>query len=246
MGEYILLDGAAAKIGTVENLYYTTFEQLKTAIDAGRTARLDGNSRPAEYLKGAYRFRFPFPDEDGKYEIGRYEDYWRGLAMPAPAELVQGLEHGVIGWHVQAHGGGHGVNVFAPCPLDPKGDGQHSPAGPVVEVVQQKPLDGELLTVIRCPYCGTLARVGREEVEALRAEVQRVYWQEDDSLRVFFDEVLRRALAGYRAPGLVSPGADAHAQEHKGVNGHAQGMTTTGEGGQADDVAFAAGALPAF
>lgn len=67
MGEYIKYKGNEVKIGTCENMFYTSYQKYKNAFDLGHLQKLYGNGDPSEYLdiENGYRFRFPFPDEDG-------------------------------------------------------------------------------------------------------------------------------------------------------------------------------------
>ena len=66
MGEFIRYKGSEVKIGTCENMYYTSYQKYKKAFDLGHLQQLPGNADPSEYLdtERGYRFRFPFPDED--------------------------------------------------------------------------------------------------------------------------------------------------------------------------------------
>jgi hypothetical protein len=66
MGEIIKYNGIECKIGTMESLYYTTFQKFSDALEKGQLSKADHNSQPEEYVKAdsGFRFRFPFPDED--------------------------------------------------------------------------------------------------------------------------------------------------------------------------------------
>lgn len=66
MGEYIKYKGNEVKIGTLENLYYTSYQKYNRALKEGMLSGLDDNGQPEEYVKpdSGFRFRFPFPDED--------------------------------------------------------------------------------------------------------------------------------------------------------------------------------------
>ncbi len=66
MGEYIKYRNREIKVGTVENLYYVSFDKFRKAFDANELAQLPGNYTPTQYMETQYgfRFRFPFPDED--------------------------------------------------------------------------------------------------------------------------------------------------------------------------------------
>lgn len=66
MGEYVRYKGDHVKLGTCEDLYYTSFQKFKLALDGGHLYQAPNNSTPSEYAKpdSGFRFRFPFPDED--------------------------------------------------------------------------------------------------------------------------------------------------------------------------------------
>ena len=88
MGEYIKKNGQHIKVGTCESLYYYTFQDYKKDLDKGFLSHAENNDYPANYSKldSGYRFRFPFPDEDG---LTDYEDFCRGL----PVNLRNGETH---------------------------------------------------------------------------------------------------------------------------------------------------------
>lgn len=104
MGEYAKWNGQEIKIGTCENMYYLRADQ------AHRVQRLEGNVDPVRDA-AALRFRFPWPDEDGKDpgdDHGKgYERAvtLRGLSVP------DGVEHSIVQFVASA-----GYNVCLPCP----------------------------------------------------------------------------------------------------------------------------------
>ena len=83
MGEYIKYKGEEIKIGTLENLYYATYQKFTDALKAGQLARLYDDA-PEFYAKAdsGFRFRFPFPDED-KLPLGDIgkQHYNRGVPV---------------------------------------------------------------------------------------------------------------------------------------------------------------------
>jgi hypothetical protein len=193
MGEYVRLDGHLYKLGTCESLYYVRYADLAGWIAAGRVARAEGNDEPRAYLAGAYRFRFPFPDEDGPEDarLAAYgQDYQRGVTVPAPAGLLAGLDHMPVRVWLK-HGLRYvgGVSVALPCPMTPEFDQvTHGPVAddPAVTIFQQRPIDGRLWVVVGCPWCGALVRL--EEAEAARLA---------DRLPADHAEFGRRIRAGY-------------------------------------------------
>jgi hypothetical protein len=93
MGEYVNYKGNEIKVGTMENLYYVTYEKYCMALAAGQLSKLDGSSAPAEYARpdSGFCFRFPFPDEDKLPlgDIGRF-DHNRAL----PVKIDPGIYNG--------------------------------------------------------------------------------------------------------------------------------------------------------
>lgn len=65
MGEYVRYRGKEVKIGTLDNLYYVSFQRYVAALSKGYLSRC-GSDRPVDYIRPDTdnRFRFPFPDED--------------------------------------------------------------------------------------------------------------------------------------------------------------------------------------
>jgi hypothetical protein len=84
MGEYIKYKDKEIKIGTLENIYYTSFQKYEKAYKEGLISPLIDNISPGEYIKpdSGFRFRFPFPDEDKLPfgDIGKF-DHHRGVPV---------------------------------------------------------------------------------------------------------------------------------------------------------------------
>lgn len=69
MGEYIQCGKDEIKIGTCEDLYYVRYATLARLAQLNSVRQAPGNCTPKEYLTAgndAFRFRFPWPDEDGE------------------------------------------------------------------------------------------------------------------------------------------------------------------------------------
>ncbi|WP_142685403.1 hypothetical protein [Chitinophaga polysaccharea] len=83
MGEYIKYKGEEVKIGTVENLYYVTYPQMENAFQKGLLETAPNNCSPQQYLNpdSGFRFRFPFPDEDGFNICDSRYQYDRGVSF---------------------------------------------------------------------------------------------------------------------------------------------------------------------
>jgi hypothetical protein len=210
MGEYIELDGRSYKIGTCESLYYCRYDDLCEWVRAARGAHSPGNDEPREYLKGAYRFRFPFPDEDGPEaeRIDAYcRQYDRGVTFAAPAELFADVEHSdLCRWIVPGGIEYAGLNVFIPCPAGPDfGELKHSPTPTAhyLQVKQQRPFEGALWAVVGCAWCGSLWRLTAE-----RARILAEYIITPEGNVTGYDQVAelaRRIVAGYETATEAKP-----------------------------------------
>lgn len=162
MGEYV----KNIKLGTCENLYYTTFQELKRRVNNGFPA--------SEYLdpKNGFRYRFPFPDEDHKNLFGKYDDYNRGVLFTFPKSVKIELGHDKIFFRSDMNLQIKDLRPFGfyiPCPQKGEGivpifDWEKISGVHMFEIVQQKQVEGELQTVVRCPYCGELCRLSLEEI----------------------------------------------------------------------------------
>ncbi len=166
MGEYIKYKDEDVKLGTCESLYYVRLDQLKEARLL--MEKKPGNLDVSGYLdpKNSFRYRFPFPEEDN-VEIGDFGPYDKGLVIALHPDdwSLADFDHTHM-WHsCQPATGGYNVNVSFPCPQDAKiNKCQHSPiTWHIIAIKQQKQIDGEVWTVIGCPYCGSMARIPRAE-----------------------------------------------------------------------------------
>lgn len=99
MGEYIKFNGEEIKIGTCENLYYTSFQMYNQALKTGKIQSMFGE-RPEIYIEpdSGFRFRFPFPDEDSYRMCDQRMDYNRGVPITidqgAVADFGEGTRPG--------------------------------------------------------------------------------------------------------------------------------------------------------
>lgn len=225
MGEYIKLDGQHYKLGTCEDLYYVRLEQLQRWIAEGRTASLPGNLEPREYLDGSFRFRFPFPWEDpitnfniphGADPVSSQNfDYGFGVSLDAEFGGVE-FDHSPIYSHIKAHGGGYGLNVKLPCPQSKEWlscsvrteyksewEGRSS----YIQIVQQRPCEGNIWTVVRCGHCGAKVRLSPSEGTLLAVYLRGRYSDTYPDKSDTFAEIANRIEAGY----LVGTESEAHA-----------------------------------
>jgi len=178
MGEYVLWRGRLTKLGTLEDLFYVRYSDLVGGIALGLAAKDRNSAAPAEYLAGPFRFRFPFPDEDRAAGAPGYDDwnYTRGVTLPWPEGLESGPEHNTVWVNAPAIGEGYTLTAAAQlaCPQDPAAPAElwHTNGGRVLQLIQQRPVEGALWAVCRCPYCGALWRLPPGDGEALAAAIE--------------------------------------------------------------------------
>lgn len=196
MGEYVLYRGQPVKLGTCENLYFVRYADYARMVAAGEVTTWGGSSSPAEYLDGAFRFRFPFPNEDDLAPF-TYEDYDRGYLVDVTGapDLVEMAKHLTAGASLHPRGGGYNVNVSFPCPQTEDFAAVLSSgiSWRILEIVQQRPVEGSLWTVCRCPYCGA-----RWRLDAAHADVLAALLVASATRANFHGGVAERILAGYR------------------------------------------------
>jgi hypothetical protein len=203
MGEYAFVDGKSYKMGTCESLYYVTLPRLQEWRKDGRIKRDGGETAPSDWDNGSYRFRFPFPDEDTA-DLQAVSDYERDLVINVTRfpELAD-LEHYSMTHSCHSKGGGYNINVFHPCPQDEKiKDYKTSDTGArIIGIRAQKPVDGEVWTVISCPYCGAMARLPWEDavkvVVVVRQYADDAEKRGDKGKSWYYHEIADRIAAGY-------------------------------------------------
>lgn len=91
MGEYVKYGREVIKIGTCENLYYSTYYGYCEALENNRLYRVEGNLSPSLYAKpdSGFRFRFPFPDEDKLPFGSNWNDFNRGVPVKLDSAAVE-------------------------------------------------------------------------------------------------------------------------------------------------------------
>lgn len=203
MGEYLSIKGEHVKLGTCEDLFSVRLEQLR-ALRPSETMKLEGNLDLKAYLdpKSKFRYRFPFPDEDG-FEIGSFEDLERGYIVHLYPDLAPTIlaELGTWGHYEISHAcninHAYNVNVSFPCVLSDKFPTHDSVlkrssngASKVVEVVAQRQVDDEVWTVIRCGYCHAMVRLDKAGASEIAACLRK------DAPKSIMAE---RVMAGYKA-----------------------------------------------
>lgn len=207
MGEYVKYKNDCVKIGTCTSLYYTAYQQFKNAVEKSEVRFASGNENPRYYLNGEYRFRFPFPDEH--FDIGDYPNHDRGFLIKVPRSLKVELTHGTMFFRTDMSSGmykspssiAQGFNL--PCitgndfPENIKRcDWNNSNEQTIFEVIMQKPVDNQLQTVVRCPYCGEMCRLSKEEVLEIVSWVQPRRHGYDPETR----KIVYLMIKGYRTP----------------------------------------------
>ena len=178
MGEYVTYNGCEIKLGTCEEMYYLRADQRHLI-------------RGYDFSPDAYRYRFPFPDEDA-IGPGRFEDYDRGVKIP-DWKIPEDYEgHGTVQFKANYPDAGYLVSL--PCPEQfpraANGMGADLPNGVHVgfngynaqpRIVQQLALEGILYTVVSCGGCGNKWRLGPDAatdvVAAFRADADRREWR---------------------------------------------------------------------
>ena len=192
MGEYVHHKklNEDVKLGTCENLYYVRFDQLKDAVNRSLLEFVLGNLEPEKYLDvdKCFRYRFPFPDEDGR-EFGDYHnDYNRGVLIYLNDESkeILNFEHKESCKYFDLT-----KKNFSVFPED-----FYS-----VEIVQQKQIEEnstiELWTVVRCPVCREMARLDSESGLLLAENVLQNADRYTRFNQEFCDELAKRIEAGY-------------------------------------------------
>jgi len=183
--------------------------------------QIQGNTKRSELAdeKNGFRFRFPFPIEDGT-EPGRFEDFDRGVLV----NLTEGtkdlcdMDHGRVYMRFKAKCPSIEFNLNAPCPMSGteesrkfyKDHGSRGAGRPALEIVQQKQVEGLLWLVIRCPYCGNKARLPEAKASRLACFIMAEYGvpelrynpetqehEEHTSRSDYWQEIASRIMLGY-------------------------------------------------
>lgn len=195
------IEYGTVNLGCCENLYHTTYHQLKKeihfAISKGEIYD------PKNYLNPKYPFcyRFPFPDEDHQKLFGCYEDFERGFQIAIPRYLFSEgeLSIGHSNFYIRhEHKSGYSFGVNFPCPGDEKTaipfqDLQNVKRAFVVEIVQQKIVDNQLATIARCPFCGNKSRMTEQEIQIMHRIIHSGKTYYNDLTK----QVIDIALQGY-------------------------------------------------
>lgn len=181
MEEYVKYCRESVKIGTCEDMYYTSYQKFTRLLEAGRLKKDDGSLPPEEYIKPNLgdRFRFPFPDEDG-LRFGEIKDtFYRGMVVKLSDPSIIGDFHG-------------------------KGQG---PYAHQLEITQQKLLhrisDQKLILAVVCrnPADGKSFRIEDDaDVQALLKQIIKHHLVLEDipQQKQVYRELASKMLRGYR------------------------------------------------
>ena len=211
MGEYAKYGNGTIKIGTCETMFYLRYDQRH------QVTPLRGNVDPsdAEQAMNLF-FRFPFPWEDGKPP---------GSFDPFTSYPLRGYRIGDDTHHgLKQFSGTGGYLISLPCPeteafqklAKQAGTRLHHNGYPgAVSLVYQKPIDGELRTIVRCNGCGNLWSLDSEDAEkaaeALRAAADSSEKQDPNDISIrTMREIAKRILAGYHEKNSQSAATVAH------------------------------------
>ncbi len=205
MGEYAQYNGHRIKIGTCEDMLYLRADQAHDVTPER------GSVDPVKNAD-KIRFRFPWPDEDGK-EPGSFEPF-RSLHVSG-CESPPEVEHGSIQFRNDA-----GLLVSLPCP-----EGVAGKAAPYkihyngysgkVKIVQQRLVDGKLVLICQCGSCGTPYRYPTlEEAQPVidgllkvveDSEREKKLGRPADARAAHFMEIAKRIVDGYTKPNVFMP-----------------------------------------
>ena len=205
MGEYVKIMGEHVKIGTCENLYYTSFQNFQKLSENGVIK--ENQSTIKEYLTGGFRFRFPFPDEPENVLFSEVENFDRGVLFIVPKFLGVEIGHDkkfVRTDNLETKTAAPAVGFYIPCIQSEeftmkKYDWSDTANYTIFEIEQQKPVKNEngnfeLITIVRCPYCSEKSRLSKEEISSIQKYVQ-------DNKGNFSDlqqQIIEIAADGYR------------------------------------------------
>lgn len=212
MGEYAKYGGEQIKIGTCENMYYLRADQARMV------QALPGNIDPVKDAGEGIRFRFPWPDEDGKAP-GSFERYERSVTIHG-VPLPEDFDHSTVQFT-----SGNGFLLSLPCPLSKAGLEAAEKAGIKVhkngyagdfQLVQQRLVEHDLVLIALCGGCGAKFRVptiveASRVVEACLAEADKrincVESQKDLGAARWWKDIAERIMDGYRGRHPFAPEA---------------------------------------
>lgn len=160
MGQYY----KGEKIGTCENMYYMRMSQAKKLRGA---ADDDGITFESMLSDNETRWRFPWPDEDGREKAGmlysNVSDFERYHELQVPAGVE--INHATKCYQ------GNGHNLFMPC-IHSDGWQKMAEAGATlsqgphyqkIRCMFDAMRDGERAIIFECSACGNLQRMAADD-----------------------------------------------------------------------------------
>lgn len=174
MGEYLNLpNGDSYKLGTCESLYYARRDEIEKALPRYPELR--------EYLKPIFRYRFPWPEEDGHLLMQRPPHYnepfkTHGFNCSLPPEQAEHEDVTFNTSNLQRSNKdtGYQFNIWIPCPNadNTKFNLKSNPRHARYLIIAQKYTDqGEPITVCACDYCGAMFRLTAKSAELVRQAI---------------------------------------------------------------------------
>lgn len=180
MGQYY----KGEKIGTCDTMYYMRLGRAKQLAELG--ARDDDKIAFSDYLKdNVTKWRFAFPDED-THDTVQQNRWAHDKTFMLPAGGVE-VSHDTITIHNEHKKGGHGINIFVPCPHSKEFNIKMSSGGAgeqFVGVLFQAMRDhiggdGKIVrkekTIFQCARCGAMQRFSDEDIEKIKARTKEYF-----------------------------------------------------------------------
>ena len=212
MGEFI----KDTKLGTCENLYYTSYPQLEKS-------QMFNSQEKYSFLKvdSGYRFRFPFTDE--KISIGYHEDYDRYLLLEVPTNIGVEIHHSDIftrigfdnsrGRHKTTNDTSKEFGIRVKCCQDPDNKDAmrwNNSNTLFMGLYQQKYTTQQggikLVTCVICPYCGSISQLDESEVKAIIEHYEKLSPSDNKNL-VLANMAI--ALDGYKDQSSINANDNA-------------------------------------
>lgn len=205
MGEYVKIGNDTVKIGTCEDLYYTSFQNFQKLAE-NRIIK-EKKETIKEYLTGGFRFRFPFPDEPAIILFSEVKNFDRGVLFIVPKKLGVEILHDKKFVRTDNFGtetAAPAVGFYIPCVQSEeftikKYDWSDTANYTIFEIEQQKPVKNEngnfeLFTIVRCPYCSEKSRISKEEI----LSIQKYVHENKSNFSELQKQIIDIAVDGYR------------------------------------------------
>ena len=198
MSEMIKYKDRSITLGTCQNLYYATYADLKNNVE--HFTKISSLSVEG-YLNEKYGFRYRFPFADEKPNIGNYAPFNRGFMVKISRRLLKDTAKQIFHNRVFTRNDevpGFSYGFFNPCPVVKCDeveimDWSNLRNYLIFEITQQMQFNGQLVTVVRCPFCQNVSRFGVDDWTEINTIIQDPANEYDELTR----ENSARAMAGY-------------------------------------------------